>query len=166
MTDPDETIIQHAAQVSVKPVQHVTLSTVSTWWLCIAFLILCSACTFKNNIQHMKARVELDIFSGGQNPTWVLTPEESKELLQLLDSLPEKDNNKNEGGLGYRGFIVTITSDNADTKSHSVHIFNGTVSMDSGAKNYSDKNNVEKWLLRQASGKGYGALADSILNHD
>jgi hypothetical protein len=50
--------------------------------------------------------VELDIFSGMPNPTWVLTDAEADTLMDALGSLPRTSDRELSGDLGYRGLIV------------------------------------------------------------
>ena len=58
-------------------------------------------------------QVELDIFSGRPNPTWMLTSDEMRTVRQLLAQLaPVGDQPLAvHEGLGYRGFILTGTAD-------------------------------------------------------
>jgi hypothetical protein len=50
-------------------------------------------------------QVELDIFSGRPNPTWELTPDQSRDLARLHGSLKPASAQKTlPDGLGYRGF--------------------------------------------------------------
>ncbi len=112
----------------------------------------------------MNIKVELDIFSGRPNPTWMLMPEESKELIKLLDSLSEIDDKTNHDDLlGYRGFLLTINPNIKNTAPYDVRVFHGIVIIDSATKKvFKDVHGLEKWLLKHATGKGYGALIDSI----
>ena len=53
-------------------------------------------------------KVELDIFSGRENPFWNLSQNESETFMEKFASLPEtKENVSFGGGLGYRGIIIT-----------------------------------------------------------
>jgi hypothetical protein len=53
-------------------------------------------------------KIELDIFSGRENPFWNLSLNESEIFMEKLAALPEtKDNASFGGGLGYRGIIIT-----------------------------------------------------------
>lgn len=53
-------------------------------------------------------RIEMDIFSGRENPFWNLNMNESEIFMQKFASLPEeKEISSVEVGLGYRGFIIT-----------------------------------------------------------
>jgi hypothetical protein len=53
-------------------------------------------------------RVELDLFSGRENPAWALPPEEADGVRRALDALPEVPDTALPpyDGLGYRGFLV------------------------------------------------------------
>ena len=54
--------------------------------------------------------VELDIFSGMPNPTWVLSKRQEATLVDLLDAEPSQISSvtamERRFGLGYRGLIV------------------------------------------------------------
>jgi len=54
--------------------------------------------------------VELDIFSGMPNPTWILSKRQEKTLVELLSAEPSQISPvqilSNQFGLGYRGLIV------------------------------------------------------------
>lgn len=54
-------------------------------------------------------QVELDIFSGRPNPTWILSEREEKELIDRVhaDTSIIAPVTAPAGGLGYRGYIVT-----------------------------------------------------------
>lgn len=59
-------------------------------------------------------KIELDIFSGRENPFWTLTPKEENELFSRVEAdrsmaLPPKK----VGNLGYRGFGVKVGKDRA-----------------------------------------------------
>ncbi|HKI02811.1 MAG TPA: hypothetical protein VKK31_12615 [Thermoanaerobaculia bacterium] len=63
-------------------------------------------------------QVELDIFSGRPNPSWILSDKEEKELLDRVAAdpnlmLPASATN---GRLGYRGYVVTAVSESLDKK--------------------------------------------------
>ncbi|GAB4203380.1 MAG: hypothetical protein OHK0022_27480 [Roseiflexaceae bacterium] len=64
--------------------------------------------------------VELDIFSGMPNPTWLLTDREERELLDRVMAQPTLMSpvSQEEGQLGYRGMIVRLVKedDNAWAK--------------------------------------------------
>ena len=97
----------------------------------------------------MQARVEveLDIFSGMPNPTWVLTDDEADSFLKQLAALPPGTARELSGNLGYRGFIVQ-TAQGADTQL--IRIQNGIVHISKDATNvYADDKDrkLERWLL-------------------
>jgi hypothetical protein len=94
-----------------------------------------------------RVEVELDIFSGMPNPTWVLTSAEADNFVQQLAALSRTSATELLGNLGYRGFIVQVTQA-ADTQL--IRIQNGIVHITQGTANaYAlDKNReLERWLL-------------------
>ena len=105
----------------------------------------CMACSSNKAKQQMKISIELDVFSGRPNPFWELNPSESGELLKELSPLPEADKNKAEffDGLGYRGFIISVQSDDKPTSSPAIYrVYKGFIL--ANEKVYSDTNSVEK----------------------
>jgi hypothetical protein len=99
--------------------------------------------------ESMSARVEveLDIFSGKPNPTWVLTNEEADSFVKKLAALPQISATELSGNLGYRGFIVQVLQ-GANTQL--IHIQTGVVHISIGAtKVYAKDENreLERWLL-------------------
>jgi hypothetical protein len=60
--------------------------------------------------------VELDIFSGRPNPQWTLTPKEESELIERVIAEPSLTRApESAGGLGYRGFTVSVESKSKST---------------------------------------------------
>lgn len=102
--------------------------------------------------------VELDIFSGMPNPTWVLTEVEADSLAQRLAQLPETSAGELPGHLGYRGFIVRVTE---GARTQEIRIWAGAVHVSNGAtRRAADQDRaLEWWLLR--SGRPY--LNDELL---
>jgi hypothetical protein len=97
--------------------------------------------------------VELDIFSGMPNPTWILTNAEIDILVKQLAALPRNSARKLSGKLGYRGFIVRLTH-GSDTQL--IRIQNGTVHISRGVTNIyacDVDRALERWLLN--TGKPY-----------
>jgi hypothetical protein len=95
--------------------------------------------------------VELDIFSGRPNPTWILSDEEGDIFLKRLSILPRVSAKELSTNLGYRGFIVRVMN---ETEKSLVRIQNGTVLLSQDDTNvyYRDQNrDLEQWLLN--SGK-------------
>ena len=91
--------------------------------------------------------VELDIFSGMPNPTWVLSNAEAESFLQQLAALSQSSARELRGNLGYRGFSLQVTQVN-DTQL--IRIQSGTVHISKGAANVflCDKDReLERWLL-------------------
>ena len=68
--------------------------------------------------------VELDIFSGMPNPTWMLTNSEADRFTKQLAALPPAEARELSGNLGYRGFIVQCTQ---GTNTQSIRIQRGLV---------------------------------------
>jgi hypothetical protein len=66
----------------------------------------------------MMLQVELDIFSGRPNPTWILSPKEEKELLDRIHDDPKAmlPTTATNGRLGYRGYVVTALSEDPSRK--------------------------------------------------
>ena len=99
----------------------------------------------------VRVEVELDIFSGNPNPTWILSPQEGVVFVQRLAALPQAPAKNLSTHLGYRGFIVQVAK---GTEQSLVQIQNGTVQILVGDTKvyYSDRNrDLERWLLN--SGK-------------
>jgi hypothetical protein len=91
--------------------------------------------------------VELDIFSGMPNPTWILTNVEADSFMKQLDALPPTSARELSGNLGYRGFIVQCTQA-ADTQL--IRIQAGTVHISKGTTDvyaYDKDRQLERWLL-------------------
>ena len=101
--------------------------------------------------------VELDVFSGRPNPSWPLTPDESRELLARMDRL-EPDGPEQRPVLGYRGFIVYRTGRGRPQRW--LNVGHGTVSVASNnrIRHFRDAGKIEEWLRDQAIERGFGAL--------
>lgn len=57
--------------------------------------------------------VTLDVFSGRPNPTWVLSDEQARELIDRAAGRALAAPDSGPGLLGFRGYIVTAVSDDA-----------------------------------------------------
>ena len=59
-------------------------------------------------------RITADLFSGRPNPTWTAEADEARELFREISQNPSATGGLDEGfqGLGYRGLIVEVLSDN------------------------------------------------------
>lgn len=94
-----------------------------------------------------RVEVELDIFSGLPNPTWVLTDAEADSFVNQLAALAPASAAELSGNLGYRGFIVQVTQ---ETGTQLIHIQTGLVrlSTDATIVYVSDEDRkLERWLL-------------------
>src|SRR6266404_5142559 len=94
-----------------------------------------------------RVEVELDIFSGMPNPTWVLTNAEADSLVKKLAAVSRASATELSGNLGYRGFIVQVTQ-GADAQL--IRIQTGTVHISKGTTNvcaYDKDRELERWLL-------------------
>jgi hypothetical protein len=94
----------------------------------------------------VRCEVELDIFSGMPNPTWVLSDAEADAFAKALSALPHTSGRDLSGSLGYRGMIIECTLE-GDTQT--IHIQAGTVQITAGAtKSYLRDGNrtLEAWL--------------------
>jgi hypothetical protein len=95
-----------------------------------------------------RVEVELDIFSGMPNPTWVLTNVEADSFVKQLAALPLTSATELLGNLGYRGFIVQLTH-GANTQLISIQ--KGTVHISKGATSVyanDEDRELERWLLK------------------
>ncbi len=111
--------------------------------------------------------VELDVFSGRPNPTWTLSPEETAALAALLKDLPRSDTPAGEGGLGYRGFIISNPGRAAGLPAR-IRVGGGVVTMEENGRLqfYRETHGIERWLLQQASEHGYGDLVQGMSSQD
>ena len=94
-----------------------------------------------------RIEVELDIFSGMPNPTWVLTNAEADSFLQQLAAVSPTSAWELSGNLGYRGFVVQVTH---GSKTQLIRIQTGTVQSTNGAPvfyGYDKDRELERWLL-------------------
>jgi len=102
----------------------------------------------------MSATVQLNVFSGRPNPTWLLNDEQARELLDRVHQVETKTPLKaagSVGGLGYRGF--TVTSDAKSTIGETrLAVHAGVV--DTGRTDLSlfdESREIESWLLETAT---------------
>jgi hypothetical protein len=97
-----------------------------------------------------RCEVELDIFSGMPNPTWMLTDAETASFVKQLDELPRTSARELSANLGYRGFNVKCAHGAA---TQLIRIQNGTVQIsDDIASVYANDTGreLESWLLGTA----------------
>lgn len=111
----------------------------------VAIMLACSALSAQAEeaVKAVKAlKVELLVYSGRPNPTFVVTDaKEIKEILSLANAIPRKksfagdSNLQIEGKLGYQGFLVTNNSDlNSELKTFFVRGNNVQMELISGSK--------------------------------
>jgi hypothetical protein len=96
--------------------------------------------------QELRITIEVDVFSGRPNPSWELSADEARTLLQMLDGARSGPRREPCAvpGLGYRGLNVKIFR--AAGLSH-WRAFDGCVEHDGRA--FDDgKANVESFILR------------------
>ncbi len=88
------------------------------------------------------------------------------ELAARLKDLPETDRPAPEGGLGYRGFVIS-SSGRGPLPPH-LKVGGGIVVIreDGRLRLYRDTHQIERWLLEHARSRGYGAILESILLKD
>jgi hypothetical protein len=121
---------------------------------------------FNNNQfdDSIKAKVELKIFSGRENPTWELSSEQTADFLLLVKDLPETDAKQRPGGLGYQGFQVVLTAPRTKQK-REISVFKGIVD-DKSEKvevHLSDKDKkLEKLLLQSGTSRLPSELSDIV----
>ena len=118
--------------------------------VCALLMPLCAAtvqvATARDQATPVRCDVELDIFSGEPNPTWVLTDAEADSFARQLAALPQAAPRQLSGRLGYRGFIVHCTEPGG---AWSVHLQNGVAHIARGAPSYAadGQRRLERWLL-------------------
>jgi len=112
-------------------------------------------------------QVILDVFSGRPNPSWELTSQEASELARRLIGLVPANRKLPEGGLGYRGLTLANPHKMAGVPVE-VRVFQGIIGMwkHGHLTSYSDRNNVEDWLLELARQRGHGDLLDQLLGNN
>lgn len=101
----------------------------------------------------MSIEVILDVFSGRENPRWVLSDDKAEDFFGNLEDVKTPTLSKpisSIGLLGYRGFIIRrpVESPQGDLK---LLVHNGIVDFGQGEKNrISDNRQLERWLLDSA----------------
>lgn len=110
-------------------------------------------------------RIEMDIFSGRENPFWNLNINESESFIEKILSLPEGNMNESiDAGLGYRGLIITgdLLKDKCIDE---IRIFGGlanVMAMDN-VSNLSDSGrDLELWLIETSRTHIDSELYDSV----
>ena len=108
------------------------------------------------------SKVELDIFSGIPNPTWMLTFSEASDLTSRISRLdPTEETGQRPENLGYRGFIVQTIAASSSTV-QTIRAYHGIVEVVDSTKTayYLDpQRQIELWLLTTAK----PPLADDLV---
>lgn len=98
-------------------------------------------------------KVELDIFSGVPNPTWMFTLPEASDLTSRISRLdPTEAMGQRPENLGYRGFIVQTTTTSSATV-QTIRAYHGIVEVEDSTRTayYLDpQRQIELWLLATA----------------
>jgi len=94
--------------------------------------------------------VTLEAFSGRPDPTWLLTPAMTAELLQRLRALQAADDEpKSSDRLGYRGIRAELCEDEVNTTVLVVSHGHATLERQGQRAHYSDsRRELESWLVR------------------
>lgn len=84
-------------------------------------------CTASGAAGHQGRPMEivLQIFSGRENPSVVVSPEQARDIAEVVRQLPPTGPVPVPDGLGYRGFVIQ-PSVAADSTAR-VHVYGGTV---------------------------------------
>jgi hypothetical protein len=97
--------------------------------------------------------VELDVFSGVPNPTWMLSVPEASELTSRIARLASTEaTGRRPGDLGYRGFIVQIAA-GIPASPQAIRAYRGIVGVVDSTRTayYRDpQRQIELWLLATA----------------
>ena len=100
------------------------------------------------------SKVELDIFSGIPNPTWMLTFSEASDLTSRISRLdPTEETGQRPENLGYRGFIIVQTIAASSATVQTIRAYHGIVEVVDSTKTayYLDpQRQIELWLLATA----------------
>jgi hypothetical protein len=97
--------------------------------------------------------IELDVFSGRPNPTWVVSPELAASVSRALSSLPAAPARPEPGHLGYRGFIIRQSELSARVfDGHVIVTTNGT------PRTFADSAGLEQQLIDDARQRGFADI--------
>jgi hypothetical protein len=123
----------------------------------LLILLVSSLFSCTKTKESMKINIELDVFSGRPNPSWILEKEDAENVSKMLQNLPISHKSIPIGDLGYRGFIVTTN------EKQTFRIYATVVYKETEPKEVLlDENNVEQLLIEMANEKGYGGILESL----
>ena len=139
------------------------MQNVRMWVLgAAAVLAGCATTTASEGMRVDEAKVELDAFSGRENPSWQLTENERSELAKRLDDLrPATGASWPAPQLGYRGFKVEVKLAGVQAP-RLVDVGFGLVVVRVGSDAptyYLDDKDLESFLAGQAKDRGFEAVA-------
>lgn len=106
--------------------------------------------------------IELLVFSGRENPRWVLTDVETRQLTRLVDALPPGPPPPEPPGLGYGGFLVTISGDRGELDQTMIVYQGARIGAADVGDTYRDDAGLEQWLITMARQRGHGELLDAL----
>jgi hypothetical protein len=98
--------------------------------------------------------VELDVFSGRPNPSWVLSASDAREVQGRLADLPVAGGKLPDAKLGYRGFYLTVQD--CHGVADRVQVTSGLV--ERGGQVFQDARGAEDRLIELAGDQGYAPL--------
>lgn len=103
-----------------------------------------------------EVEVQLLIYSGRRDPGWTLTADQATALLDLAEDVVSQAIQAQSaiGGLGYRGFKVTVKS--GARVPHEFRVFREVLSAPGIAVR--DASGLERWLLADAASRGFGDI--------
>ena len=132
------------------------------WAFGVVALMAACATTANEGMRVDEAKVELDAFSGRDNPSWQLTENERSELARRLDDLrPATGATWPAPQLGYRGFKVEVRLAGVQT-ARLVDVGFGLVVVRVGNDTpayYLDDKGLESFLAEQARARGFESVA-------
>ncbi len=138
------------------------MQNVRIWALVAVALLAGCATTASEGMRVDEAKVELDAFSGRENPSWQLTENERSELAKRLDDLrPATGATWPAPQLGYRGFKVEVKLAGVQAP-RLVDVGFGLVVVRVGndvPAFYMDDKDLESFLADQARARGFEAVA-------
>jgi hypothetical protein len=104
-----------------------------------------------------RLRIELDVFTGRRNPSWVLDDDDSHTVFARLRL--SRSCVSCWDGLGYRGFLVW-RMDMPGKVAPWLRVGHGTISVpsDVGEVAYIDDGRLEDLLIEYAAARGFGSL--------
>src|SRR5437764_133245 len=121
-------------------------------------------------IRRRPMQVTLDVYSGLPNPSWTLSEKEAKELISRLAGKAVASVDAVEGKLGFRGYILSASSDESmadvglpDTfrlPAGAIEEFLPSQATEQPALSAQDTEEAAQWLLTTAG----GAVDDDLLN--